>query len=132
MRFIDGRAGKQVAIAFPPGSLGAHIRTLETSVSLRLDYARKLLLHGMKYEGFDYIQETIDNGMCLIDDEYRLRFLYVKDSIKPEIYFLLLKTDRTRKEVWLVTFHKLRKKQFEDRIERDKIIREHVERDFMG
>jgi hypothetical protein len=132
VRFIDGRAGNQINIAFLPGSLGGHILTLQTAVSLRLDYARKLIRHGVMYEGFSYIQDTIDNGMCLIEDEYRLKFLYVRDNIQPEIYFLLLKTDRSRNELWLVTFHRIRQKQFTGRLDPESIIREHSEREFMG
>jgi hypothetical protein len=92
VRFIDGRAGNQINIAFLPGELGARINTLQTSVSLRLDYARKIMGHRIKYEGFVQIQDTIDNGICMIEDEYRLTFLYVKDNVRPEIHFLLLKT----------------------------------------
>lgn len=132
IRFIDGRAGDRINIAFLPGALGAHIATLQTDVFLRLDYARKLIRHGIKYEGFAYIQDTIDNGMCLLEDNYRLKFFYVRDNIRPEIYFLLLKTDRARRELWLVTFHRIRTKQFTNRLTPSQIIREHVEREFMG
>ena len=97
-----------------------------------LDYARKLRRHDIKYEGFSYIQETIDNGMCLIESDYQLKFLYVRDRVLPEIYFLLLKTDRHRRELWLVTFHKIRVKQYMNRLNPKNIIREHAEPDFMG
>src|SRR5271168_641699 len=99
VRFLDGRAGDQISIAFLPGALGGHIHTLQTTVSLRLEYARKLLKHGVRYEGFFHIQDTIDSGMCMIEDDHHLRFLYVKDNIHPEIYFLLLKTDKSRREL---------------------------------
>jgi hypothetical protein len=132
VKFMDGRAGDRISIAFLPGALGAYINTLQTDVSLRLDYARKLISHGIKYEAFLYVQETIDNGMCMLEDAYHLRFLYVRDAIRPEIYFLLLKTDRSRRELWLVTFHRLRKKQFSNRIDPGKIIRPHAEQKFMG
>jgi hypothetical protein len=132
VRFIDGRAGAQIAIAFLPGALGAHLHTLQTSVSLRLDYAKKLLRHGMMYDGFGFIQNTIDNGHCLIKDRNHLRFLYVRDNVRPEIYFLVLKTDRSKQEIWLVTFHKLRKKQFTNRLDPSRIIRAHIDSEFMG
>lgn len=132
VRFIDGRAGRQIAIAFLPGSLGAYIHTTETSVALRLDYALKLIRHDINYDRFGAIQNTIDNGICMVEDQYRLRFLYVRDNVRPEIYFLLLKTDKARGELWLVTFHRIQKKQFTDRLNPSKIIREHAEKDFMG
>jgi hypothetical protein len=132
VRFIDGRAGDQISIAFLPGELGARIYTLQTNVSLRLDYAKKLVRHRIRYEGFSEIQNTIDNGMCMIADEYRLKFLYVKDQVRPEIYFLLIKTDSTRSELWLVTFHRVKKKQFTSRLDPSSIIRPHAEREFMG
>lgn len=132
VRFIDGRVGDRINIAFLPGALGTQIHTLETAVSLRRDYALKLLSHGVKFEGFSYIQDTIDHGMCLLEDDHHLRFLYVRDNVRPEIYFLLLKTDKSRRELWLVTFHKLRKKQFTDRLDPERIIRAHMEYEFMG
>ena len=132
VRFIDGRAGSQIDIAFLPGELGAHIQTLQTSVSLRLDCARKLLRHNIKYEGFEYIQETIDSGICLVEDEYRIKFLYMKDPVRPEIYFLLLKAEKFRRELWLVTFHRIHAKQFSARLNRAQIVRPHAEPDFMG
>ena len=70
--------------------------------------------------------------MCLLEDDHHLRFLYVRDNVRPEIYFLLLKTDKSRRELWLVTFHKLRKKQFTDRLDPERIIRAHMEYEFMG
>jgi hypothetical protein len=133
VRFIDGRAGNVINIAFLPGELGAHIHTLETNVRLRLDYARKLLhKHKVRYEIFEFIQETIDKGMCIKEGAHHLRFLYVRDNVRPEIYFLLIKTDATFRELWLVTFHKLRRKQFSDRTDPNAIIRPHAEPDFMG
>lgn len=133
VRFIDGRAGNEINIAFLPGELGAHLQTLETDVKLRRDYARKVFLkHQMTYQGFEYIQETIDRGMCILEGSNHLRFLYVKDNVRPEIYFLLLKTDATRRELWLVTFHKLRKRQFSDRTDPKTIIRYHLESEFTG
>lgn len=133
VRFIDGRGGDQTTVAFLPGELGAYLHTLQTTVSLRLDYARKLLLkHQIKYEAFSHVQTAIDCGICIIEDKYHLRFLYVRDNIKPEIYLLVLKTDRSRRELWLVTFHKLRKKQFTERLEPSQIIRPHQEAEFMG
>jgi hypothetical protein len=75
VRFIDGRAGSSIEIAFLPGQLGVFIHTLETSVRLRLDYARKLLIkHKWRYEGFEYIQETIDNGMCILESSHTSDF----------------------------------------------------------
>ena len=83
-------------------------------------------------KAFRRFQNTIDNGMCMIADEYRLKFLYVKDQVRPEIYFLLIKTDTTRSELWLVTFHRVKKKQFTSRLDPGSIIRPHAEREFMG
>jgi hypothetical protein len=132
VRFIDGRAGKQIAIAFLPGGLGVHISTLQTAVSLEITYARKLLRHGLTYEGFDQIQDTIDNGLCIREGGSRLSFLYIKDDVKPELYFLHLKTARMRTELWLVTFHRIRQKQFNKRLTFGPTVREHIEREFMG
>jgi hypothetical protein len=132
VRFIDGRAGQRIAIAFLPGALGAHIGTLQTTVSLELSYARKLLRHGLTYEGFDQIQDTIDNGLCLREGNSRLSFLYIRDEVRPELYFLHLKTARMGSDLWLVTFHKIRQKQFNKRLTVGPIVREYLEREFMG
>jgi hypothetical protein len=132
VRFLDGRAGPRVTIAFLPGSLGTSIGTLQTSVSLEINYARKLLRHGLTYEDFDQIQDTIDNGLCVREDANRLSFLYIKDNVRPEIYFLHLKTAAMGSELWLVTFHRIRQKQFDRRLNRGPTIREHIEREFMG
>ena len=133
IRFLDGRGGNAINIAFLPGDLGACIQTLETSVKLRLDYAKKLLTkHKVRYQGFEYIQEAIDNGMCIQENETHLRFLYAKDNVKPEIYLLVVKTDARRKELWLVTFHKIGKRQFSAKTAPKAVIRLHMERDFSG
>ena len=127
VRFIDGRAGNHVVIAFLPGHLGGYLRTLQTDVTLRRDYALKLVKHKIDYHTFGEIQNTIDSGYCLRVDESRMAFLYVKDPLKPEVYFLLLKTDRTRSELWLVTFHRIRKAQFDRRLKAGMLIREHLD-----
>jgi hypothetical protein len=132
VRFIDGRAGQQIAIAFLPGGLGVHIGTLQTAVSLEINYAKKLLRHGLTYEGFDQIQDTIDNGLCIREGSNRLSFLYIKDDVKPELYFLHLKTARMGSELWLVTFHRIRQRQFNKRLAFGPTIREHIEKEFMG
>jgi len=127
VRFIDGRASDRMVVAFLPGSLGRYLGTLQTDVSLRRDYALKLIKHNIDYNGFSEIQNTIDNGHCLREKPNHLAFLFVKDNIKPEIYFLLIKTDKTREELWLVTFHRIKKSQFTKRLVPSNIIRPHVE-----
>lgn len=98
---------------------------------MRIDYARKVVVkHSIVYFEFNEIQNTIDNGHCLSVDEYHLEFLYVKDKIKPVIYFLSLKTDATRNELWLVTFHRITKKQFTKRLKPSQIVRIHSDEEF--
>jgi hypothetical protein len=101
-------------------------------VSLEINYAKKLLRHGLTYEGFDQIQDTIDNGLCIREGSNRLNFLYIKDDVKPELYFLHLKTARIGSELWLVTFHRIRQRQFNKRLAFGPTIREHIEKEFMG
>lgn len=132
VRFIDGRAGTKLNIAFLPGMLGAYINTLQTDVAVELEYARKLVRHRIRCEEFAHIQETIDNGMCFLDVPRHLKFLYVRDNVRPVIYFLLLKAVLSRNELWLVTFHRIQRKQFTDRIDPPRLVREHAEREFMG
>jgi len=132
VRFIDGRAGDKVVIAFLPGYLGGHLKTLQTDISLRRDYALKLIRHGVNYQGFDEIQNTIEKGYCLQNDPLHLYFLYVREMSQPEIYFLLIKTDKMRQELWLVTFHRIRQKQFDKRLLKRFLLREHGEDEFMG
>lgn len=127
IRFIDGRAGDRIVIAFLPGSLGGHIGTLQTNVSIRRDYAKKLLRRGIDSTKFEHIQATIDNGYCLVPKPLHLSFLYYRGEMHPEIYFLLLKTDRTLKELWLVTFHRIKPKQYNRRLSQGTLIREHSE-----
>ncbi len=86
----------------------------------------------LSYEAFSEIQGAIDNGLCMHEDAFHLSFLYVKNRSLREIYFLLIKTDRTRKELWLVTFHRLKQKQYPQRLKPRLIIREHAEDEFMG
>jgi len=132
VRFIDGRAGRQLAIAFLPGALGAYLRTLETTVNLRLDYAHKIIRHKIYYDGFGEIQNTIDSGLCMLESQYELSFLYVKDNIAPEIYYLVLKTTARRHELWLKTFYRIRKAQYSKKLKPHLIIRDHADREFMG
>jgi hypothetical protein len=132
VRFIDGRAGRQIAIAFLPGELGRHLGTLETNVMLRLDYAHKLIRHDIYYEGFGEIQNTIDNGMCMREGPNELAFLYVKDNISPEIYFLVIKTPYAKNELWLKTFYRIRKAQYAKKLRPYSILRAHAENEFMG
>lgn len=133
VRFLDGRAGKQLVVAFLPGHLGGYINTLQTDVRLKHDYAVKLITkHQINFAGFDEIQNAIDHGYCLRDSPNHLSFLFVKDKFRPEVYFLILKTDATRNELWLVTFHRIKQKQFERRLKGAEILREHAEDEFMG
>lgn len=99
---------------------------------IRRDYAYKLIRRKINYYEFDEIQNTIDNGHCFLDDSHHLAFLYVKDKVTPIIYFLLLKTDGKREELWLVTFHKIKTKQFTERLHVDRLIKYHTEEEFMG
>jgi hypothetical protein len=99
---------------------------------MRRNYALKLMKRKTNFQEFGEVQNTIDNGHCILDGPRHLAFLYVKDKIKPIIYFLLLKTDSRREELWLVTFHKIKKKQFTGRIHPDRILRYHMEDEFMG
>jgi len=133
VRFLDGRAGAQFTVAFLPGQLGAYLGTLETNVNLKLDYAQKLVhKHKINFAGFEEIQNAIDKGFCLRDNPNHLSFLYVKEPVRPEIYFLLLKTNALKNELWLVTFHRLKKKQFERKLRESELIREHADDSFMG
>lgn len=83
-------------------------------------------------EQFDHIQDAIDNGMCFVEEPFRVKFLYVRDDVRPEIYFLLIKANRARTELWLVTFHRITKKQFDSRLAAPGQIQVHTEKDFMG
>ncbi len=125
VRFIDGRASDHVVIAFLPGHLGAHIGTLQTDVRLRRDYALKLLAKRIGYHGFEEIQNTIDKGWCIKEDEFHLTFVYMKTSYKPEYFFLALKTDRKRSELWLVTFFRMKHAQVRRRLKAGPVIRPH-------
>lgn len=130
--FLDGRSGNPTPVAFLPGALGAYLGTVETTVKLERMYGWKLLRHGIDYNLFGEIQNTIDNGMCMLEAPYKLSFLYVQDKTKPVIYSLIIKTDRARRELWLVTFHRIKREQFHKRLKPRQIIREHVEDEFMG
>ena len=132
VRFIDGRAGKQIQIAFVPGALARLLGTLEVNVMLRLDYAHKIIKHKIYYEGFGEIQNTIDNGLCMREAVNELSFLYVKDPVTREIYYLVIKTNESRRELWLKTFYRIRKPQYAKKLRPNRILREHAERDFMG
>src|SRR4051794_28230793 len=101
--FLDGRRENPTAVAFLPGSLGAYLGTIETTVKLERVYGWKLLRHGINYHLFSEIQNTIDNGICMFEPPYGLSFLYVSGKIKPVIYSLILKTDMKRRGLWLVT-----------------------------
>lgn len=132
VRFIDGRAGNKVAIAYLADNLGKYLRTVTTDVSLRLDYAQKLnRRHQMTYEGFSEIQNTIDRGYCLQSDQKHLQFIWMKEQFKPEIYFLLLKSTSDCRELWLVTFHRLKRPQLNARLRSGQIVRDH-DGDFAG
>lgn len=128
VRFLDGRAGDKVTIAFLPGHLGGHLQTICTDVSLRLDYARKLnRKHQMTYEKFAEIQKTIDFGYCLKTVDQHLSFLYFSDRpSKPAVYFLLVKTDVKRGELWLVTFHRLKMAQVAHKLRKGELLRDHI------
>lgn len=78
------------------------------------------------YSGFHEIQNTIDNGLCMAEGPHHLAFLYVKDRFKPEIYFLLVKTNKRRNELWLVTFHRLQLEQYTKRLKPTRIVRRHA------
>lgn len=99
---------------------------------LRLDYAHKVIKHKIYYAGFGEIQNAIDDGMCMRESKDELSFLYVKDNVKPEIYFLVLKTTAAGKELWLTTFYRIRKKQYAKKLRPYDILRPHAEREFMG
>ena len=125
--FLDGRGENPTPVAFLTGALGGYLGTLETIVKLERVYGWKLLRHGINYNLFGEIQKTIDNGICMFEPTYRLSFLYVPDPIKPVIYFLMIKTDRTRRELWLVTFHRIKREQYPKRLKPRQIIRPHAE-----
>jgi hypothetical protein len=125
VQFVDGRAGDHAPVAFLPGGLGAYLNTLRTEVILRRDYAIKVLNHLKIYEIFGEIQNTIDRGFCVQMDPVRLGFLYVRDAVRPEIYFLLIKTARQGEELWLVTFHRIQPAQFDVRLRGGRLLREH-------
>jgi hypothetical protein len=132
VRFLDGRAGQTVTIAFLPGELGAHIGALQTNVSLRIDYAHKLLKRKLTYEGFELIQQTIDEGLCIMESYNRLSFLFIRDESSHEIWFLHLKSAQRGDELWLVTFHRISKNQLTRRLNAGVVLRAHFEREFMG
>jgi hypothetical protein len=131
VRFLDGRLGNQIRVASIPGALTAGLGTLQTEVMLRRDYAQKLLAKKTGYSGFEEIQNTVDKGFCLREGRYHLAFIYIKDRVRPEIYFLLVKTDKRRQELWLVTFHRIKRKQFNQHFKAKFVLREHEE-EFMG
>ena len=63
----------------------------------------------------------------MIEGPFHLSFLYVKDRVKPRIYFLLVKTNQRRDELLLVTFHRIHVEQFTRRLKPRYIIRHHAD-----
>lgn len=128
VRFLDGRAGPFVTVGFVPGNLSGHLGTIQTGLRLRRDYAHKLINeHEVNFYDFKHIQETIDRGHCQVVEAMRLQFLYVRDQSREEIYNLVIKVDATRQELWLVTFYRMRKKQFFAKLRPRALIRIHLD-----
>ncbi len=103
---------------------------METEVKLGREYAKKFVKNRRtKFEGFSEIQNTIDRGICMQLDRHHLGFLWVKDRVKPEVYFLLIKTNGKRDELWIVTFYRLKKKQYTKKLDPYAVIRQHYDDD---
>lgn len=129
VRFVDGRAGKRLIVAYLPGALASQLGTSQSDVTLTIEYARKLVhKHKIAYTKFDEIQNTIDHGYCLKEDDRHIYFLYMPDlSFSDIIYVLVIKTDAANSGLWLKTFHRITKKQFDKRLQKGRIIRNHTE-----
>lgn len=97
-----------------------------------MDYAKKLIPRTANYAVFSEIQSAIDHGICMLESHNELSFTYVKDHVAPEIYFLLIKTTGKRDELLLKTFYRITRVQFGKKLKADRILRAHVETDFMG
>jgi hypothetical protein len=92
VRFLDGRASDRINIAFLPGALGGHIRTVQTDFMMRRDYALKLMKRKTNFQEFGEVQNTIDNGHCILDGPRHLAFL------QPERRIMVSHIPQNKKE----------------------------------
>ena len=127
IRFLDGRMGDTISIAFLPLDLGAHMPTTQTEVRIERSYAHKLKdKHQITYFQLDIIQRCIDFGWCIKHKKNHLEFIYSADEEGKVYYLLVLKTAAFGTETWLVSFYRIRPKQIKSHLKRGKLLRSHV------
>lgn len=128
VRFLDGRAGKEISIAFLSGGMGRFLSTSTTDIRLSLEYAQKLnLKHRMTLEKFEFVQDAIDHGYCFEAMGRRLEFVYVRNDVATEIYCAVIKSAAPGNELWLVTFHRIQLAQLEKKRRALHMVRDHQE-----
>lgn len=126
VRFLDGRMGKTIPVAFLPLDLGAYMPTTQCEVRLEFDYAHKLKnKHQITYRQLNVIQKCIDFGWCIRHKKNHLEFIYCADQIGKVYYLLVLKSARSATETWLVSFYRIRPKQHTSHLKRGTLIRSH-------
>jgi hypothetical protein len=133
IRFLDGRTTTNAVVGFVPMDLSILIGCIDTDINITKEYAIKLIFkHGWKYEHFTDIQATINFGYCLQEGESHLHFIYIKDKSRlKKIDRLLIKVDKNKKRLWLVTFHPIQPAQLKKYREKYTLIRNHAEDEFL-
>ena len=88
----------------------AHLKTTESNVAIKLDYAGKLRTkHSLLPEHFYLIQPIINFGWVGVDPNRvrNLTFLYEDREIFQKQFKLVLKSNATGNETWLKTYFKI-------------------------
>lgn len=131
--FLDGRLGAVQPIAFVPGEFCARIGARSPQLLVGLEYARKLKLkHALRYEDFELIQETVDDGWALLDargdgGRRELVFLYEDGRRAFGSWRLVVKAAAGGSEIWLKTFHRIQPEQLRNHLKRLETLRDHRE-----
>lgn len=129
VRFIDGRADREIDIAPLPRSIGLHMSCTAPSIRLRLDYAKKVLeKHRLVLAHFSIIPRIIQDGWCVRNEKGHLELYYEDAEVFGAWFLIVIKSAKWGTECWLVTFFRSKPEHIRNKLKRYRgsVLRNHI------